>query len=87
MVTSIGLVNRLHRSGEAGDFLPLDYRINAPDHDEQTKKEHFLAMFDQVISDNKVLASNILFLLLVRGQHEFEVHSPHGLDLFHNPEK
>ena len=46
MVTGIGLVNWVHSSGEAGDFLPLDYRINAPDHDEQTKNEHLLAMFD-----------------------------------------
>ena len=33
MVTGIGLVNRVHSSGEAGDFLPLDYRVYAPDHD------------------------------------------------------
>jgi len=44
MVTGIGLVNLVHSSGEAGDFLPLDYRIYAPDQDGQTKNDHFLAM-------------------------------------------
>ncbi|MBU6122055.1 hypothetical protein [Hymenobacter siberiensis] len=29
MVTGIGLVNLGHSSGEAGDFLPLDYRTYA----------------------------------------------------------
>jgi len=33
MVTSIGLVNRVHSSGEAGDSPPLDYRVCAPDQD------------------------------------------------------
>ena len=41
MVTGIGLVNLVHSSGQAGDFLPLDYRIYAPEDDEQTKNEHF----------------------------------------------
>ena len=27
MVTGIGVVNLVHSSGEAGDFMPLDYRI------------------------------------------------------------
>ncbi len=35
MVTGFGLVNLGHSSGEAGDFLPLDYRIYAPDQDEK----------------------------------------------------
>ena len=61
MVTGIGLVNLVHSSGEADDFLPLDYRVYAPDHDGQTKNEHFLAMFNQVVSDGKLLARNILF--------------------------
>ena len=46
MVTSIGLVNLVHSSGEAGDLLPLAYRLYAPDHDGQPKNDHFLAMFD-----------------------------------------
>ena len=61
MVTSIGLVNLVHSSGEAGDFLPLDYSVYAPDHDGQTKNGYFLAMFDQVVSDDKLLARIILF--------------------------
>ena len=61
MVTGIGLVNLVHSSGEAGDFLPLDYRIYAPDHDGQTKNDHFLAMFDQAVSEDKLLARIILF--------------------------
>lgn len=61
MVTGIGLVNLVHSSGEAGDFLPLDYRVYAPDHDGQTKNDHFLAMFDQAVSEDKLLARTILF--------------------------
>ena len=61
MVTGIGLVNLVHSSGEAGDFLPLDYRVCAPGHDGQTKNDHFLTLFDQVVSDGKLLARTILF--------------------------
>ena len=61
MVTGIGLVNLVHSSGEAGDFLPLDYRVYAPDDDGQTKNDHFLAMFDQVVAEAKLLARTILF--------------------------
>ena len=60
-VISIGLVNLVHSSGEAGDFLPLGYRVYALDHDGQTKNDHFLTMFDQVVSENKPLAHTILF--------------------------
>ena len=61
MVTGIGLVNRVHRSGEAGDFLSLDYRVHAPDHDGQTKNDHFLALFDHVVTESKLLFRTILF--------------------------
>ena len=61
MVTGIGLVNLLHSSGEAGDFLPLDYRVYAPDHDGQTKNDHFLALFNQVVAEGTLLARTILF--------------------------
>ena len=61
MVTGIGLVNLVHSSGEAGVFLPLDYRVYAPDHDGQTKTDHFLALFDYVVAEGKLLARNILF--------------------------
>ena len=61
MVTGIGLVNLVHSSGQAGDFLPLDYRIYAPDEDQFTKNDHFLAMFDQVVAEGQVLARTILF--------------------------
>ncbi len=61
MVTGIGLVNLVHSSGQAGDFLPLDYRVCAPDHDQLTKNDHFLAMFDQVVAEGKLLARTIVF--------------------------
>ena len=61
MVTGIGLVNLVHNSGEAGDFLPLDYRVCAPGHDGQTKNDHFLTLFDKVASEGKLLARIILF--------------------------
>ena len=61
MVRGIGLVNLVHSSGEAGDFLPLDYRIYAPDQDGLTKNDHFQAMFNQVVAEDKLLARTILF--------------------------
>ena len=61
MVWGIGLVNLVHSSGEAGDFLPLDYRIYAPDRDGLTKNDHFQAMFEQVVAEDKLLARTILF--------------------------
>ena len=42
VVTGICLVNLVHSSGQAGDFLPLDYRLYAPDDDQRTKNDHFL---------------------------------------------
>ena len=44
-----------------GGGLPLDYRVYAPDHDGQTKNDYFLALFDRVVSECKMLTSNILF--------------------------
>ena len=61
IVTGIGLVNLVHSSGEAGDFLPLDYRVYAPDEDQLTKNDHFLALFDHVVAEGKLLARTILF--------------------------
>lgn len=61
MVTGIGLVNLVHSNGQAGDFLPLDYRVYAPDDDQQTKNDHFLAMFDQVVADGMIQARTLLF--------------------------
>ena len=55
MVTGIGLVDLEHSSGEAGDFLPLDYRLCVPEEDGQTKNGHFLAMFDQVVAEDKFI--------------------------------
>ena len=43
MIIGIGLVDLVHSSGEAVDFLPLDYRIYAPDQDGQMKNDYFLA--------------------------------------------
>ena len=61
MVKGIGLVNLVHSSGQAGDLLPLDYRIYAPDQDRKTKNDHFGDMFDQVIKEAKILARTLLF--------------------------
>jgi Transposase DDE domain len=61
MVRGIGLVNLVHSSGQAGDFLPLDYRVYAPDQDQKTKNDHFLDMFDQVVKEDKLLARTLLF--------------------------
>ena len=61
MVTGIGLVNLVHSSGEAGDFLPLDFRVYAPQQDGLTKNDHFQAMFKQVVEAGKIQARTLLF--------------------------
>ena len=61
MVTGIGLVNLVHSSGEAGDFLPLDFRIYAPQQDGLTKNDHFQAMFKQVVETGNIQARTLLF--------------------------
>ena len=61
MVCGIGLVNLVHSSGEAGDFLPLDYRVYAPDEDQKTKNDHFLDLFDGIVKAGKMLYKKILF--------------------------
>ena len=61
MVRGIGLVNLVHSSGQAGDFLPLDYRVYAPEQDQKTKNEHFVDMFEQVVTEDKLLTRTILF--------------------------
>ena len=61
MVTGIGLVNLVHSSGEAGDFMPLDFRIYAPDQDKKTKNDHFLEMFQRVVKEGEIQARTILF--------------------------
>jgi len=58
-VTGIGLVNLVHSSGQAGDFLPLDYRVYAPEDEQLTKNDHFLALFDHVVAEGKVLVRTI----------------------------
>lgn len=61
MVTGIGLVNLVHSSGEAGDFLPLDFRVYAPQQDGLTKNDHFQAMFKQVVEAGTIQARTLLF--------------------------
>ena len=61
LVTGICLVNLVHRSGQAGDFLPLDYRVYAPELDGLTKNEHFQHMFAQVVAEDKIQARTLLF--------------------------
>lgn len=41
MVRGTGLVNLVHSSGEADDFLPLDYWVFASDADQKIKNDHF----------------------------------------------
>ncbi|MGI4873775.1 MAG: IS701 family transposase [Janthinobacterium lividum] len=61
MVTGIGVLNLVHSSGEAGDFMPLDFRLYAPELDKKTKNDHFLEMFQQVVDEGKLLARTLLF--------------------------
>jgi len=61
LVTGIGWVNLVPGSGEAGDFMPLNFRSYAPDQDQKTKNDHFPDMFQQVVAENKLLARTTLF--------------------------
>ncbi|MGI4737605.1 MAG: transposase [Janthinobacterium lividum] len=61
MLTGIGLVNLVHSSGEPGDFLPLDYRVYAPEQDGKTKNDHFLDMFRVIEQEDKLLVHTVLF--------------------------
>ena len=61
LVTGICLVNLVHSSGRGGDFLPLDYRVYAPEQDARTKNEHFQSMFAHVVAEGKIQARTLLF--------------------------
>ena len=61
LVTGIYLVNLVHSSGRFGDFLPLDYRVHAPEQDARTKNEHFQRMFVHVVAEVKIQARTLLF--------------------------
>ncbi len=49
MVPGIGLVNLVHSNGPAGGLLPPDYLVCAPEDAQQTRNDHFLALFDHVV--------------------------------------
>lgn len=61
LVRGIGLVNLVYSSGQAGDFLPIDYRIYAPQDDGKTKNDHFREMFAAVVAAELVPARTVLF--------------------------
>lgn len=61
LVRGIGLVNLVYTSGRAGDFLPVDYRIYAPQDDGKTKNDHFREMFQAVVATEQVPARTLLF--------------------------
>lgn len=61
MVTGIGLVSLVHSSGAAGDFMPLDFRLYAPQQDGLTRNDQFQAMFKQVVKEGTMQALTLLF--------------------------
>ena len=61
LVTGIGLVNLVRRSGESGNFLPLDFRLYAPAQDGLTKNNHFQALFKQVVDAGTIQARTLTF--------------------------
>ena len=61
LVRGIGLVNLVYSSGQASGFLPVDYRIYAPQDDGKTKNEHFREMFQAVVATDQVPARTVLF--------------------------
>ncbi|HEX8429571.1 MAG TPA: transposase [Hymenobacter sp.] len=61
LVTGICLVNLVHSSGQPGDFMPLDYRIYAPEQDSPTKNEPFQQLFAHVVAEGKIQARTLLF--------------------------
>lgn len=60
MVTGIDMVNLMHSSGEADDFMPLDFRVYVPQQDGLTKNDHFQAMFKQVVEQGQIQAQTLL---------------------------
>ncbi len=61
MAMGICLVNLVHSRSEAGDFMPPDCRIYAPEQDTKTKNDHFLDMFQQAVKEDKVRECTISF--------------------------
>ncbi len=65
-VRGIGLVNfaaaaAVHSAGNDKDFWPIDYRINHPDTDGNTKNDHFQEMFKRLVTHKNIQARTILF--------------------------
>jgi len=61
LVTGICLVNLVHSSGRAGNFLPLGCRVYAPEQDARVKNEHFQSIFVHVLAEGKIQARTLLF--------------------------
>ncbi len=61
LVTGSCLVNLVYGSGQAGYFLPWDYRIYAPEQDQLAKNAHFQALFAQVVAEGNLQARTLLF--------------------------
>lgn len=61
LVNGINLVNVVYTSGEPGDFMPIDFRIYAPEVDGLTKNQHFREMFSRIVTEQKISARTILF--------------------------
>ena len=61
LVRGINLVNMVYTTGEPGDFLPVDFRIYAPEIDGLTKNNHFCEMFSRVATSSSVPTRTVLF--------------------------
>jgi hypothetical protein len=61
LVRGIGLVNLVHTDGWQGSSYPIDYRVYDPDHDGQSKNEHFREMFRAAHAEKQVQARRIAF--------------------------
>ena len=61
MVPGSGLVNPVPSSGEAGDFLPRNFRVYAPGQDQLTKNNHCQAMFRQLVAEGLIQARTLRF--------------------------
>ena len=85
LVTGICLLNLVHSSGQAGDFLPLDYRVYAPELDGLTKNEHFQHMFAQVVAEDKIQARTLLFDAWYSGSTNLKLIHRAGWTFFTTP--
>jgi hypothetical protein len=61
VVKGIGVVNRVHSAGVAGDFDPIDSRVYAPETEGKSQNDPFRERFLKAVTDKLLQARTLLF--------------------------